>query len=1515
MSLTPEQLLKLETFKTSINNIKEQITAVSDLAVLLINYIVSIREEIKETKDMYDFNPYSRGLDIRIDVFYDTRVKLKLEDTYKISIPSYSALHTFFIEEHIPILEDAPIRNSDSIFKQLESEIDNLNITKSKATVAVIDSKLEEAISFIMRSSFITRLQRYIKGTSDNFFDNLDIVNQKTDSLDFVTAVFSPQLSLFTTLDILTNLLSKTKILKNDIDALKKEEVKEIRLLQEIQLELLAQSTSTKEELEEEQKDQVVQKIVQEPIEKQLEDLIKIIENYSNSNLKKYIEDIVNNKDDSFDRLINIKVPERDTILQEAKNNSDSIFTYIFSTDPRLLSIYNNNNYRKREEVVNKEEETPISKVDALPYNNSYHTNWIAPFDKLTGANNATVNIKQKIEELKQEADKKVLNKENSKIFNSKINEILSTLILEVEPSIYTFWLSLDLFENKLKEENRSNFLEKIGLKTDQDFSFPYIEDTSKDKESKGYRFLSDIKKEVKLHGVTTVETLIDKLVSIKRQIIKDRVEELNALIDNSDNDLALSLPDIQAYIDKLKKEETTFCNQVINVIETQAKEYFLDTSVNNGSLGNIYKVLSQDELFREKYNLLKNVAIRTYKPVNKAVFPLDSQPNFFVPGESLSLTNEDIFKLWCLPTKRIEEGASKTRVQFLDEKFKQLVLSFNNNEIKEFNETKTFLLNLIEQDLYVDIAAYRKGIEPFALEALGYPANSNYYIPRNNTFDYEKISGLKFNSLAIIDLLIKIHKAITPLELSSIEERKRLKELQEEAALSDITSKLEKVNEENDKKREQIKEVKENWGIRISPASASKRVSIENIQQTKEPNESLTKEEEVNQQQEYNTVSNQFYKSWYMTLLPTMTSNLPVTGGSQAPGAQPGLNFRVVNSLIKHKIPGFRPIYQPMGIDTINCTIVGCFTGADGFDKNKIGSIESFTQAGHEISPDLLGLDGNVGFGTRNFINNAVTLYDSFENYQSFYNTIIEPNKEIEIEINLRKNTSVLKNGSEGIFRDKITGNPKFRGYIKRFDSYYVRADRMWYIMDVQLTTNNPTKNKCINLTNIIAEAKPSDEQLNNRQQSIDELIACIFGGNLPSLYSRKGVNNENYSYTVVRNPSNGIVLPDKNNGDIRLAISKDGYGFTFEQDPTDPNKQRLIKGPIYPKQMFDELQRDSWRVSIFDRYYILLKCIGGYETESRGDQFRVLVGNRIKFDSKFLGTPIDPATNQNRGFLNSVGRVLDGVGNPATVVVSGVLTGGVGSLVTATAGVIGDKLTDIEVQYNIITGNLAEVAESKVKNQYDINVLKEVFFSQYIPLSGGLAERLIDFQKSIKKYIRFKEIEKVEACLNNERDADSIPSEDSTFRPTDPIEVTPDMKKIVLANLKSYLLENKKKLPTKFGRGSIETNEVFLETPVKDLGKKEETKITFFRFNVLKDQDVELLIEVGVAFVRKGTLKYFNRFNEKIRVPNSIVYIKTEGPNNNYKIINVSPFPPELRETSSEELLEIRKAINNIS
>jgi len=69
----------------------------------------------------------------------------------------------------------------------------------------------------------------------------------------------------------------------------------------------------------------------------------------------------------------------------------------------------------------------------------------------------------------------------------------------------------------------------------------------------------------------------------------------------------------------------------------------------------------------------------------------------------------------------------------------------------------------------------------------------------------------------------------------------------------------------------------------------------------------------------------------WFLTLLPAMRSVMPANGGMDTPGALPGLQFQIRSNVAKHKVPGFQPIFQHMGVDSIIITMVGTFTGDGG--------------------------------------------------------------------------------------------------------------------------------------------------------------------------------------------------------------------------------------------------------------------------------------------------------------------------------------------------------------------------------------------------------------------------------------------------------------------------------------------------------------------------------------------------------------------------------------------------------
>lgn len=94
----------------------------------------------------------------------------------------------------------------------------------------------------------------------------------------------------------------------------------------------------------------------------------------------------------------------------------------------------------------------------------------------------------------------------------------------------------------------------------------------------------------------------------------------------------------------------------------------------------------------------------------------------------------------------------------------------------------------------------------------------------------------------------------------------------------------------------------------------------------------------------------------WFLTLLPAMRSVIPLSGGMDTPGALPGLQFQIRSNIAKHKVPGFQPIFQHMGVDSIVITLVGTFTGDGG-----LGGIYSVGNNSDE-SKEGAKEDGNGG-------------------------------------------------------------------------------------------------------------------------------------------------------------------------------------------------------------------------------------------------------------------------------------------------------------------------------------------------------------------------------------------------------------------------------------------------------------------------------------------------------------------------------------------------------------------------
>lgn len=1389
MRLTPEQLAKYdeynatkEDFIKNIDNLKNFLDELQPIFQEAFNQVRDVSgfgandgpdpEELFLPGDnsLFAFtyinenkNPY---------LFADTTVKERYESnilpTLKIDYPFikkmesnlflYKQLYYTFLKGTVRFLTDQtdqPENYYDVLLLKIKKEVEEDDLKSYRANLSIV---IKEFLPFLLRDIILTSaIVRTILalGQADEEYEAL--IGEPI--LNFIANPdFSKKIVDISKSTAPNKIISYIGLLENNIKYFSEELLEEIQPILEIQLEDAA--------------DEKLAKDSQEILNK----LNKSLDfNEDDESLEEYIQKLITDKDDSFDRLINIDSPQRNTIISEAKQNHANIFTYIFDTDPRVVDIYNNSNYRSNLEVTEN-----IPRTDAAIYNPNYPTAWIADFNKLTTG----PNIKQKIEDLKNVVNKETLDKEDITKVNNDIDAILSILVLEIEPGLTTFYKSMHLISNRLKEENREVLFKELQLKVEGDFNFPYVEDETEGEITRGYRFLTKITTKVKEEGLDLVQELINKLVKIKRDFIEDKVEALNTLLDNK---VANELPDIEELIKKLLDKEISFCTFVSGVTSKNSSDYFVDTDTDTEDLGTIYKIISSEEKFKEKYKLINNQTIlkEAYASFKTKVV-VGNQPNYFKSEDVISIEPEQLYTLFCDNSLRIPEAADIDRLKFFQNKFADLKTAYENNDVAEFNKTKEYLLKLIEEDIYPDIAAYYRAAEMVNLDNLNFPARTDYYIA-NEIYNYEELSKLVFTSKEIAEDLVVLHKSVAKLKIGTPEVRDELKELQEENNLEEIQTKIEVLNEEEDKKEEYINENKENWGIRISPATVSSRVSIENIEKEKEQGEEPTEEEKVNSQKEYNVVSNLFNKSWYMTLLPAMSSNLPVTGGTQAPGAQPGLNFRVVNSLIKHKIPGFGPIYQPMGIDTINCTIVGCFTGADGFNKTQVGSIESFSEAGNRISPELLGRNGQLGFGGEGLLNEYVNLFDSFDNYQSFFNEIIQPNKEIEVEINLRKNTDVIKNGSEGLFRDRITGNPKFKGYIKRFDSYYVRSDRMWYIMDVQLTTNTLTSKKCLDLTNKINEAVPTDEELSKGVQTdINYILNCFFKDQEPIKFRANAKLNKAFQDITI--DRRNIQLSDQTNAEIKFSINKKGYGVIYEEVKKE---RKLLQGPLSPSQVYNALHTGAgynWGLKVEEEYILKARTIEGF---SKSGNLRNLVGESIKIsDGILIDILVYRNPNKSDGFLPNLKR---------------------------------------ELRYDSVSGNLVEITKREFKNEYDARqlLLNPNFTNLYLNKK--------DYRKtlhSLNQYFIYTIDEDMERCRLGEDKSEDL---DKPFKSNKSPKVAID---------RNYLDPKRAKLSIlNLVRLSIKENSV--------LKNRKEGSIFFLPKNNISDSDTETSINLSQSLI----------------------------------------------------------------
>lgn len=228
--------------------------------------------------------------------------------------------------------------------------------------------------------------------------------------------------------------------------------------------------------------------------------------------------------------------------------------------------------------------------------------------------------------------------------------------------------------------------------------------------------------------------------------------------------------------------------------------------------------------------------------------------------------------------------------------------------------------------------------------------------------------------------------------------------------------------------------------------------------------------------------------KSFYMTLLPAMASHLNLQGARDVPNAMPGLNFKIIPSIAKLKVPGFQPIYQNLGIDTVLCTIVGCFTGADGISEIKNGTELPINKT-QDFKGQLLPYQGNRAFfkngSDEASLKAVISQLDSYRNFQEFYQMTILEGKEVKVEINLAKSSGATIIPGEDKNLRSGTGNAKFQAVIKNMEIYHSRSDRTWYTIQLEITNFGLASKTPINLTNKLTEKIKAAQALQKAQEA----------------------------------------------------------------------------------------------------------------------------------------------------------------------------------------------------------------------------------------------------------------------------------------------------------------------------------------------------------------------------------------------------------------------------------------------
>jgi len=319
--------------------------------------------------------------------------------------------------------------------------------------------------------------------------------------------------------------------------------------------------------------------------------------------------------------------------------------------------------------------------------------------------------------------------------------------------------------------------------------------------------------------------------------------------------------------------------------------------------------------------------------------------------------------------------------------------------------------------------------------------------------------------------------------------------------------------------------------------------------------------------------------ETFYLMLLPSISGSLNGTGHMDVPGSMPGISFKFQSSYAKHKIPGWAPVYQALGIDSVLVTIVGMFTGEDG----------------NQLTPEQAERGGVIDVTPKNAFSSfpksteksieLTNKLDTYQNLQSFVNFAAGRMQRLNVEININKSPNINPTSKViGAIRGE-NGNPNFTGILRSLDTFYRRYDRTYYTMTIEITDGlvaASCANKPLNLTNRIDQvikkqlessrnqcgtvrdqaAKPAstpEEKKKNDEEALKDIPkACTSyssNGNTENIFWIDGDKKLIRTYELTKS-TNGEILTTKFIKDL-----KDKEAFNFVIDNSSNIKLRKEK------------------------------------------------------------------------------------------------------------------------------------------------------------------------------------------------------------------------------------------------------------------------------------------------------------------------------------------------------------------